>query len=298
MGAGAAALPAVLSIGSKLFGATGAQAAGVPGGGSSAANPFTAGLMGGANKGEPVPLGGMFDPNVMKDQSRLNNLDEAGALPTRSPFRTGTMVTEQPDLDQPTPVKTQRIDPKTGGLFPADAIAPVQTATPTAQLEGPWKTETVQGVPMQGGIMMAAPSKLPAAAPSKPSLFTEQQQFDTTGPKTMGVWDTLKGGLNTAQGKIKGLPTNPMAQTGLALLQSGYDGSNPYANIQKALGGIQPHELALRASNLAQSREDRDAAKDADDQRLAALLQSIGLRYGAPQPQGLRSSEGQARVIR
>jgi hypothetical protein len=61
-----AAIPTLLSIGSKLFGVTGAQAAGVPGGGSSAVSPFTAALMGGQSAGgAPVPPGGMLDPNVM-----------------------------------------------------------------------------------------------------------------------------------------------------------------------------------------------------------------------------------------
>jgi hypothetical protein len=308
MGGGLEAIPMALSLGSKLFGVTGAQAAGVPGGGSSAVSPFTAALMGGQGAGgAPVPPGSMLDPNVMKDQSRLNNLDEAGALPARSPFRTGRMVTDRPDLDQPTPVKTQRIDPKTGGVFPADVVSsppssgPVQANTPMAQSERPWKTETVQGVPMQGGIMMAdqsGPASLPA--PPKPSLFSEQP-FDTTAPKP-GVSASPFGGMfDAVQGKLKALPTNPMGQVGLSLLASGYDGSNPYAAIQRSLGGIQPHELALRASNITQSREDRDAAKAADDQRLAMLLQSIGLRYsGNPQSQAgsMRQAEGQARVIR
>lgn len=290
--------------------------------------------------GGSLPAGGMFGagaakapPGEMsgKDQSRLNDIGQAGAVPERSPFRI-----DQPagNPDAPIPVKTQTIDPRTNSMF-----APA----------GAGNVETVQGVPMEGGVMQADPNNkpvlpsatreatpaqdvlqgvmdakksLPTTLPGVPSANELRSSpvappaggmFDTTPPRSPGapppvqeapttsganelrsspsMWDALKSGINTAQGKLKGIPTNPMAQAGLALASAGYDGSNPYANIQKALGGMPGTEHTMATT---------EQLRHLTDQQLREFLAAQASAQGRSNQMqgGSRSTEGQAKVIR
>jgi hypothetical protein len=304
---------------SQALGIGSANAAGVP-----------SMMVGGSRVGAPPqvatqPPAGLFGAATPpKDQSRLNNLDVSGVVPSPSPFR---MDAPPSDPNAPTPVKTQIIDPRTGGMFGAAV---------------PGKTETVQGVPMEGGVMLADPSAKPGQAQVLPSATANAAprggvpdiildvmnakanppttlpgvppeasaptggMFDTTAPRAPGTpppaaaptgfWGSLQSGLQTAQGKLKELPTNPMAQVGLALAASGYDGSNPYARIQQALGGIQAQELAKAAG----AREDKKTAETDADAQLRTLIGQMMMAQNrnAPGTTPPRSAEGQARVIR
>jgi len=157
-----------------------------------------------------------------------------------------------------------------------------------------------------------------------PAMAGGAQGFDTSAPKppasaqaagaarpvAPGLFEQMTGqkipGLDTAQAAMKGVPTNPLVQTGLGLLASGYDGSNPYTNIASNLKGIQGHEIALRSADIADAAEGRkkkDAADEAKDAELRALIAQMMMSgmpgaAGAAAGQGVASSQGQARLVR
>lgn len=321
MGGGLEILPMALSMGSKLFGGGSAQAAPAA---QQAMSPFSAGLMGQPPAGgAPKPPVGPAMPPVPERNPMFSDPagDARGAQMIKdNPMLQGAFAQAmstprgQPPITPVAPIPAQQSG-DSGGSFAAK----------------PWKNETVFGddvtgqnwKPSRGQITLpeqkqpvpaATMSAVPAPernenfhpAPPPAAPFAEQQ-FDTAapGPAGMGVWDTIKGGLKTAQGKLKGLPTNPMGQVGLSLLASGYDGSNPYKLIQSSLGGIQPHELALRSADIAQATANRtEKTSKADDEAAAqmrALLAQMMMSQGGAQPgqaPASRQAEGQARVIR
>lgn len=220
--------------------------------------------------------------------------------PVRNPMFSGA-------IDNPEPMRALP------ALPPADA--------------GP--VETVQGVPMSGGVMQADPrnrealaaSPAPRAPKSPGGLFASaprapDQQASTPAPAPMrdpapdakvqpasdakpgGLFDTIKGYIGTAQDKLKGAPTNPLFQLGMGLAQAGYDGSNPYAAINKNLTGIQALQLAANQDTRAQSESERKAAEALQQQELAALLARVGQQYAPQQQAAQPPTQRGARVIR
>lgn len=187
--------------------------------------------------------------------------------------------------------------------------------------------ETVQGVPMSGGIMQAdprnreglaaspapraprAPGGLFAQAPrapgeqggqrvAAPDPAPDAKVMPATEAKPGGLFDAVRGYLGTAQERLKGAPTNPLFQLGMGLAQAGYDGSNPYALINKNLTGIQALQIAANQDTRAQSESERKAAEQLQQQELAALLARVGQQY-APQQQATQApTQRGARVIR
>lgn len=289
------------------------------------------------------------DPVPPKDQTRLFNLDIAGTPPERNPMR-AAQAAPVTDPNQPIPVKTQRIDPATGGMFAeamstprgqASVIPPRQAPPREGSFDAkPWAPpETVQGGQwppkrdivadvaansnastasrMPGmfaganGESVPAPEQNPNfhTAPKPPMPFSEQQ-FDTTAPITKpakgGMFDFLKEPIGGAQTYLKGVPTNPMAQMGLSLLSSGYDGSNPYAAVQRSLGTVPGMEHMQQSSAIAaadaatKKKTAADAAKDEEMARLInqmMLQQSQGDQPGAA-TRTLQELKGAARYIK
>lgn len=223
-------------------------------------------------------------------------------------------------LPPPSPVR----NPMFSGAIDNPEMMRALPAMPPADA-GP--VETVQGVPMSGGIMQAdprnrvalaaspapraprAPGGLFAQAPrspegqggqraAAPDPAPDAKAMPATEAKPGGLFDTVKGYLGTAQERLKGAPTNPLFQLGMGLAQAGYDGSNPYALINKNLTGIQALQIAANQDNRAQSESERKAAEQLQQQELAALLARVGQQY-TPQQQATQApTQRGARVIR
>jgi hypothetical protein len=349
------ALPALVKAGAGMMGGGGAASGGAAA--APAVSPFSAALMGGEGNdtlgaggppgaagmlmkspaargvGQPPAasaglIGSALNPEMSaagKDQARLTNLDDISQVPGRSPFSRHVTAPPPADPDQPQMVKTQTVPgvPMEGGIMTRDPRArpaSVFGKDVTGQnwqpsngsvdlpVSGPVPAATNVVSPQTGGLPGAAP--MPQRNPSfhdapKPAPPFGEQQFDTAapGPKTMGMFDSL---LSGAQEKLKGIPKNPMAQTGLAFLQAGHDGSNPYAAMTKNLQSIPQLEMALRSSDIAQAASDRAGKKDADeasDAEIRRLMaQMLMLQGGGMPPQQggvpIRQAEGQARAIR
>jgi len=140
----------------------------------------------------------------------------------------------------------------------------------------------------------------PVPAPAAPSAF--EPTFDTSGAEEeASPFDSFGGGLDYVQDWLGESETNPLFQTGMALLASGYDGSNPFTNMQAGLGGVQAGYRANAASDL-ESRKGEASIADAEQQKqLQAMLAEIAALYGsgsegnAPASQ---RSKGQASLIR
>lgn len=329
-----------------LLGQSGAAPA--AGGGAPAATPFRLDMA----TAPRTPA----DPVPPKDQTRLLNLDIAGQAPERNPMRSatngGSFAPAAPAVDpnQPIPVKTQRIDPATGGMFAeamstprgqASAVPPRQAPPREGSFDAkPWAPpETVQGgqwppkrdivadvaansnastasrMPGMfagaGGEGVPAPEQNPNFhTPPKPPMPFSEQQFDTTAPITKpgkgGMFDFLKGPIGGAQAYLKGVPTNPMAQMGLSLLSSGYDGSNPYAAVQKSLGTVPGMEHMQQSSAIAAAdaaTKKKTAADAAKDEEMARLINQLMLQQSQGDQPGaatrtLQEPKGAARYIK
>jgi hypothetical protein len=135
----------------------------------------------------------------------------------------------------------------------------------------------------------------PVRAPSAPSAF--EPTFDTgQGESDGGPFDSFGGGLDYVQDWLGESETNPLFQTGMALLASGYDGSNPFTGMQAGLGGVQEGVRANAASDLEQRKGEAGIADAAQQKQLQEALAMIAAMYG-DQP-GSQSSKGQASLIR
>lgn len=166
--------------------------------------------------------------------------------------------------------------------------------------------------PVRAATAQAAP-----AAPVRIDLAGERatrgQQFDTApasppgvdlggAPKPAadgGLFGDPSSWLKGIQGKLKGMPTNPLGQVGLGLMASGYDGSNPYTNIQNSLGKIPGYEQAAAAASRADSEEERKKQEAQQQLQLALMLQQIQGQHAQPEDIGeSRIARGAAKVIR
>lgn len=316
-------------MGAKMLAPGGAQAA--PAGGPAPVNPMTAGLIGQAEQ-PPTPV-----------PSPMRGAPTGVPIPTRNPAFSNPagdangarLIAEQPGMRS---LMAETMSKPVGGR--GDSVLPGGEGGDSSGsfASKPWKRgETVFGqnitgqnwkptngqvdlpMPSDSGPVQAKtlgaqplPERNPAFhdAPKPAGLFTEQQ-FDTTAPakpKMMGLFDgLLENPIGKAQKFGKGVPTNPLAQVGLGLLSSGYDGSNPYTNIQNALGRIPQTEIAMKSAEIAAAQAARTAKKDEQEDSDAQLRQLIaemmlmsGMNpeLGAGGKAPLKSAEGQARVIR
>lgn len=293
-------------------------------------NPLTAGLLGGAVPGMAAAKG-MFPPMPEKNPAFHGGAqeNEAAKAIKSSPAAQSAFASmmSKPVGPAPTPAAAPGQGGDSGGDFRSK----------------PWKSETVFGndvtgqnwKPSSGNIVLpqATPDAMPA--PEKSPMFhsfapaggtppaAAPSAFDTGAPKPPATaqavgaakpapglleqWTGYKMPyLDDVQGALKRAPTNPLVQTGLGLAAAGQDGSNPWTNIAANLKGIQPHEIALRSADIADSAEGRkkkDAADEANDAQLRAMIAQMMMSSmpgatGASAGQGVASSQGQARLVR
>lgn len=319
------ALPTIMKLGGSLMGGQaaggGAQAAPAP------VNPMTAGLMGGAGGPPPPvpernpafsnPAGDANGAKLIAEQPAMRSLFTETMSKPRGVGAQGENAAQPVDTRTPDAVGSFGSQPWKQGETVMGKNVTGQNWRPSAgtvSLPDPSPRAPVQAATHQA---TPAPSARPAPPPAAaPSLFDAPQPFDTAAPSAPGggpvaaakpsLWDGLqKNPIGTIQDKLKGMPTNPLAQTGLGLLASGYDGSNPYTNISRGLSGIQPHEIALRSAAIADqtaaraNKKDEQEGSDAELMRLIAAMQMQAMG-GAPQASGTPSKQSQmgARVVR
>jgi hypothetical protein len=318
------AIPALLSTGMKLMGG-GAQAA--PAGGAAPASPFTAGLMGGPGMGGPQqpappppmpernpafhdPAGDANGAKLISEQPGMRSLmGEALAKPRLSGdsannFQAKPMVRGETIWGKD--VTGQSFKPGGGQVVRPEPspVAPVQASTaniqPRAATQPPPRIDLSQKAPPPTPAPMAGFDTSAPAAPGAPPV---QQPV---APKP-GLWDSLQANpIGTMQEKLKGMPTNPLAQVGMSLLSSGYDGSNPWTQMQAGLGKIPATEIALQSAKIAQqnaARADKKDGQEENDAALRALFAQMLAGGGMPGQEqggqsGSRVSAFQARPIR
>lgn len=289
-------------------------------------SPLTAGLMGAGPKSMfPVPPSRNAGTPPVPGRNQLF-YDPAGdahgaRLIKESPGMASAFGSMMSKPSGPTP------GGDSGGSFESKAWSPPETVQGKDVTGQNWQPTRSKVMPE--ATQNAAPAS-PTSTPSVPSMFGRPPApernpamqptpgglgFDTSAPRAPASAQaqgaakppTLFGvelpGIQRGQDFLKAAPTNPMLQTSLGLLASGYDGSNPYANIAANLRGIQPHELALRSAAIADSAEGRkqkeaaDETKDAEIRALMAQMMMGNLRAsGAVGGGGVASSQGQARV--
>lgn len=269
-----------LQLGAKAFGGGAAQAAPAPAAGP---NPLTAGLMG-MGQEPPMPeRNPMFSGSI--DNPMLDNLKKQGA-------RDVTKAFDSPD----TPTTTETVQ-GTAAPNPASSNVGLLSATvqpsPDLPERNPAFSGSISNPPRidLGGENISRGSTFDTSAPKAPTQAASSGFGDGTG------W--LKG----VSDKLKGVPTNPLAQTSLGLLQSGYDGSNPWAAIAGNLNRIPGMELAAAANARAQGSYDKKNAEDEDSAaKMAQLLMLMKGSGTSEEEEGrnrpLARRQGQAAVVR
>lgn len=160
--------------------------------------------------------------------------------------------------------------------------------------------------PVAGGVTDLPKSvfdeEVPAPATSArvaPSAF--EPQFDTGTQGEDSVFGDIGDGIGYVQDWLGGSAENPLFQTGMALLASGYDGSNPFTGIQSGLNAIPQLSLQQQKSDLERRKGEADIADAQQQKQLQEALAMIAEMYGGDQggegPSSQRS-KGQAYVVR
>jgi hypothetical protein len=184
----------------------------------------------------------------------------------------------------PIQASSQRAMPKTVSdhmRTAAPASAPPMPAKQPGMADG-----GLFGKMMAGG---GTPEPNMPAPGQKPPMPGQASMWDR------GV-DMVTGGIGQLQDKLGESSTNPLFQTGMGLLASGYDGSNPYSNILTGLGGVQPAMMQQTMADYGIADKDRE-------KKLAEALAAIGLKYQGggeteKEPAKSRQAAGSAKVIR
>jgi hypothetical protein len=370
MGAGAAALPMILSLGSKLMGGAG-------GGGSQPVNapiptPFDAisggtpptpqqnpafaedrGLFGGqaemiGAKPQGTPAPGMPMPgrapgappsnmpmpgrndlfggpgaevpdmkSFVPGEDRMNPELFGGAGPGQTQMKSKPSAMIGPDggLNNTEAAKRAGYDTKetlyatdvTGQQLPqpqsklfGGETAPVQAAT--AQLMPEDEQAGVNFTPTNKKTVVdfSANEKTPAVSERyADDVEDEDNAQEDTGKGLFGAG--VGGALGDLQDRLGDSPTNPLFQVAMGLLSSGYDGSNPYATMNKGLGAIPGLQIAKQASTHAENADARATKKskqDDEDAALMNLVRDLMMKQAAPQAPGANIARGAAKVIR
>lgn len=257
--------------------------------GSFDANPWTTETVQGskvnqaaAKSGERVRIDLSQPQPVAKDQARVG------------PVQAATDTAQPAPTTRPKPAQAQTA--ARPNAFAPPQSPPMAPVTPPPQPPAPPALPAGQG-PVSP--FLAAPKP---AAPAAPAETPATPGGGVPMPNMFGLNEGLTG-LNKW---MKGVPTNPMAQVGMSLLASGYDGSNPWTGMQTSLGNIPRLEMALQQGRIAQAAADRaeraegrTEAKEAQEQALAASLAAILGEYSKPEYEGTsRVARGAAKVIR
>ena len=140
-----------------------------------------------------------------------------------------------------------------------------------------------------------------AAPPAMAASSAFDPQFDGSNPDS-APQDAFGGGVNAIQDWLEGSPENPLFQTGMALLASGYDGSNPFTGTQAGLNAIPQLAMQKEKTALERSKGEAQMADAAQQKQLQEALAMIASMYGGDQSSGnspaSQRSKGQAGLIR
>ncbi|MEJ2116430.1 MAG: hypothetical protein P8Y36_00435 [Alphaproteobacteria bacterium] len=148
--------------------------------------------------------------------------------------------------------------------------------------------------------MTSAP---PAAPPRSPApVETAQANAPQSGPLGK-LFPAANGPMASIRNTLRNSATDPLFQTGLGLLASGYDSRvNPYTAIGKNLAGINPALLAQQNMNMKQAKQSAEMKKLESEKELAAALAALGLQQQRPQqeekPATSQVAKRRASVIR
>lgn len=273
---------------------------GMAGGGGAAAAPAAGG----------TPFDAAFKPPMPEMNPMMHDLGPKGPSPaaparliagandpTKTPYdliKAGGHTNET--------VQGREIDPAAPAPGPLMGGSPPPTA---GLISPPERNPMMHSMDMPKTSAGGGITDIPMMPPNEPAPVAPVQAA-TNGVKPAdesgGLFGKLlpaswRGTIGDLQDKLGDAPGNPLFQTGMGLLASGYDGSNPYSNILKGLGGVQPHQIAGQEA-------DTKSADRAKEQELQALLMKLGLQFGGAGGTGVmtpppsRQAAGQATLIR
>lgn len=362
------AAQAVMSIGSKLLGGGGAQAA--PGG-APAPGPFDA-IAGGQPPAAPPPP--PAKPSLFAGGAQLTP-DKAPPLPTKNPLFHSPPGGAGGAPGMAMPTKNPLFHDQAGGAAEAargllaprpqnDVMAELQDKPlrggqdmPKPQMAAPidnnqsardqgWDVETIYGTELQSGSQGApygdmadvpksragvtdaakppSPAKLaaPEMDPEAPvQAFTPQgmpkpemqQGFDTSPPsapgksgakpKQGGLFGITIPGVGEVNEKLRKSSTNPLFQVGMGLMSSGYDGSNPFTQMNAGMGRIPGLEIAASQEGRAQTKAERDEAERLERLQQEQIMMAIlgkdpGSANDDEDERGGRVAKQAAKVVR
>lgn len=339
------AVQAVASLGSKLLGGGGAQAAPA----AAAPGPFDAIMTGQPGGGEQAPP--MPGRNSLFSGAKLT--PDKAPMPTRNPLFSGSIdggvsangsssrgAAMMPGAGVPLPGRNSLFHDEPGGMAEtargmfspqpgvmeelADPPLPPysshskqrQAAVPvrdnnTIARENGYDVETIYGTELQSGgngapygdlsdtpksrsgvTEMAKPSPAKLVPPFEASTEEpvqaattqaaprlDEPAFDMSAPSapaakkaTGGLFGITIPGVGELNEKLRGSAQNPLFQIGMGLLSSGYDGSNPFTQMNAGMGRIPGLDIAGNQDRRAQSKADEDAAEAEELRQIMAAL--------------------------
>lgn len=262
--------------------------------------PFSGGVMDTGGAGQTV---GKSTP-MIGPSGELNNTDLAKRAGYKVDTVYGTDVTGQTAPSRGR-AEAAVIEPKVAG--PWDDPNPDETA--------PVQSMTEKATPARGKPEVSTAFDF-EKDPKNPDTMTRikfdqgdpnsDHEYDDEGDEpSAGIFGPAFGGaLGDLQDKLGDSATNPMFQVGMGLLSSGYDGSNPWTQMNKGLSAVPGHQLAAQAGQNAESASNRANAEEtrkAEEERVQKMI-SAGLmlqiqKMQAAQ-QGPNIARGSAKVIR
>lgn len=198
-----------------------------------------------------------------------------------------------------------------GPVKAAKAAKPVRVAAPEPEEVDDYSTSLNSGEVKADNPTLTKPApKLDRGLFDPPADEGEEFDETSTGPGLFG--EEFGGALGGLQDKLGNTATNPLFQTGMGLLASGYDGSNPYAMIARNLSAIPGHQIAAQGADLAveagkragnsdsreQTRLDQETAARSEQIALFKAIQKMLEEGGGVQEPGSNIARGAAKHIR
>lgn len=283
-----------------------------PAGMALSAAPKVAGLFGAGGSGGAAPAPPMPTPNpafrglfgAEDDMSTpagppIASPAEVTQRPMLAADRLGPGQTETRQLPQPKmfedrlPGADAEVTKAPVSLFDDMPIADETSMTPeqlttmedaagvgpkTSALDTPVETQTSSTMPVRAAVASVTPQD----------------------EKPQSLFDGMQSGIDYVQDWLGESGTNPLFQTGMGLLASGYDSRiNPYVAVANNLANVQPNMIAGQTADMQAQKQQADVAKAAEEKKLNDLLAAIGMQAVASEDEPRsQQAKGRASVIR
>lgn len=161
------------------------------------------------------------------------------------------------------------------GVPPMPERNPAMPPMPQGALPGLRQSSNVSDVAKSrfGGGMTDIQATTAEPADDAPLQAATGMASPARKPSTMdSLFGGMRGGIDTLRDKLRKAPGDAMFGAGMGFLEAGHDGSNPYGNVMRNIGGVQPWEIRGQKAEA-----DAEALKR--ERELQELLAIMGMQH-------------------